>query len=94
MTAIQFITEPLSPYALAKELSTAASKEIRPQMVYGATHVNEDGEAKLRTSRNSTGKQVVSVKDGNAYIQAYLDRQKARETKAAETAEEVVTETN
>jgi hypothetical protein len=88
MSTKKFVTNDLSPYALAKALSEAAGKEIRPQMIYGYTRVNEDGEARLATTLNSTGKQVVSAKDANEFIQGYLDRAKAREVKAAEKAAE------
>lgn len=88
MATKQFVKNPLSPYALAGILSEVTGKEIRPQMVYGATRLNEDGEAKLRTSLSETGKQVVSPEDANEYIDGYLARQKARETKAAEKAKE------
>lgn len=90
----KFVTNPLSPYALATVLSEVTGKNIRPQMVYGATRLNEDGEAKLHTTLSETGKQVVSVEDANEYIDGYLTRQKERETKAAAKAEEATTETN
>jgi len=86
-----FVENSLSPYALAQVLSDVTGKNIRPQMVYGATRLNEDGEATLRTTLSETGKQVVSVKDANAYVTGYLERQTARETKAAEKAEEAAT---
>lgn len=89
-----FVKNSLSPYALAGILSEAAGKDIRPQMVYGATRLNEDGEASLRTTLSETGKQVVSAEDANEYIAGYLARQKARETKAAETKAAEAVETS
>ena len=94
MTKKMFVKNPLSPYALAGILSEVTGKDIRPQMVYGATRANDEGESKLQTTLSETGKQVVSPEDANEYIEGYLARQTAREEKAAAKAEEATAETN
>ncbi len=90
-----WVTEPLSPYRLAGIMTEAVGSFIRPQAIYGATRANaETGESRLATHLNETGHQVVTPEDANAYIQAFLDRQAAKATKAAEEAETEVEETN
>jgi hypothetical protein len=83
MTQKTFVQASLSPYRLAKVLSEALGREVRPQMLYSYTRPNESGEARIPTSKSETGHQVVSAEDANTFINDFIARQAAREEKAA-----------
>ncbi len=85
-TNTQFVSGPISPYRLAKVLSEVMEREIAPQVLYTYTRKNDEGEARLRTSLNELGHQVVSAKDANEFIEGFKARAEAREAKKAEQA--------
>ena len=93
---IKFVTEAVSPYKLAEHLNEALAaagidKTVVPQQIYQATRQDEEGNARLATTRTETGKQLVSVDDGNAFIDEYIARLQERMAKAeAKAAEEAV----
>ncbi len=86
----KWVTEPISPYKLAKFLSSALSEvlmtevEIAPQQLYGAVRSGS-----LETTRFDSGHMKVTPEVANAFIQARIDRQlKSDETEAEETESE------
>ncbi len=92
-TPTTWVEKALSPYALAKILSSALSEAtgtevtIAPQQLYGAVRSGT-----LKTSRFDSGHIKVNPSDANAFIQDRIDRQNSdeEETDEAEAADEVV----
>ena len=93
----QFVTQPISPYKLATKLSEALQEAgidrvVPPQYLYGLTRGEEP---RLATHSSETGKQAVTAKDANAFIEDFIvktkERAAAKAKKAVEDQEEAKT---
>jgi len=85
-----WLTEPVTPYRLAGILSAAMNEalgsedfNIAPQQVYGAVRSGS-----LETEVFDSGHKKVTVEAGNAFIQARIDRQLAKNQEAEESESE------
>ena len=86
----QFVTETISPYKLASVLTEAVQEAgidrvVPPQYLYGLTRGEEP---RLQTHLSETGKQSVSAKDANAFIEDFIVKTKERMAAKAKKAEE------